>query len=142
MYIISCALKYICKLSIFCTEQVKDLEVKKESLIKDNENLHKIIKELNASLKNSDTAFCNMKKNLEETKELNSRYQEEITILEDKVLKFSEQCSTTEKITNSKELKEVRIFSFDIFYFLDILIIIISVIIFLRMIIRTRKSNK
>lgn len=87
-------------------EQVKDLEAKKESLIKDNENLHKIIKELNASLKDSETAFCNMKKNLEETKELNSRYQEKITILEDKVLKFSEECSTTEKIADSKELKE------------------------------------
>lgn len=82
------------------------MKLKKESLIKDNENLHKIIKELNASLKDSETAFCNMKKNLEETKELNSRYQEKITILEDKVLKFSEECSTTEKIADSKELKE------------------------------------
>lgn len=57
-----------------------------------------------------------MKKNLEETKELNSRYQEKITILEDKVLKFSEECNTTEKIADSKELKEVRIFLFDIHF--------------------------
>lgn len=78
--------------------------------------MHKIIKELNASLKDSETAFCNMKKNLEETKELNSRYQEKITILEDKVLKFSEECNTTEKIADSKELKEVRIFLFDIHF--------------------------
>lgn len=104
-------------MSVFCIEQVKDLEAKKEFLIKDNENLHKIIKELNVSLKDSNIAFCNMKKNLEETKELNSKYQEEITILEDKMLKLSEECSTTEKITDTKELKEVRTFSFDICYF-------------------------
>ena len=87
-------------------EQVKDLETQKQSLVQINENLHKTIKELEISLKDANIAFSNMKKDLEEAKELNNRYKEETVVLENKMLKLSEECSSTEQATSSKEVNE------------------------------------
>ncbi|XP_048264265.1 FK506-binding protein 15 [Bombus terrestris] len=87
-------------------EQVKDLETQKQSLVQINENLHKTIKELEISLKDANIAFSNMKKDLEEAKELNNRYKEDTVVLENKMLKLSEECSSTEQATSSKEINE------------------------------------
>ncbi|XP_043589090.1 FK506-binding protein 15-like [Bombus pyrosoma] len=87
-------------------EQVRDLETQKQSLVQINENLHKTIKELEISLKDANIAFSNMKKDLEEAKELNNRYKEEAVVLENKMLKLSEECSTTEQVASSKEVNE------------------------------------
>ncbi|XP_076477424.1 uncharacterized protein LOC117163417 isoform X2 [Bombus vancouverensis nearcticus] len=87
-------------------EQVKDLETQKQSLVQINENLHKTIKELEISLEDANTAFSNMKKDLEEAKELNKRYKEETVVLENKMLKLSEECSSTEQVASSKEVNE------------------------------------
>ncbi|XP_050474465.1 FK506-binding protein 15 isoform X2 [Bombus huntii] len=87
-------------------EQVKDLETQKQSLVQINENLHKTIKELEISLEDANTAFSNMKKDLEEAKELNKRYKEETVVLENKMLKISEECSSTEQVASSKEVNE------------------------------------
>ncbi|XP_068975675.1 FK506-binding protein 15-like [Bombus flavifrons] len=87
-------------------EQVKDLETQKQSLVQINENLHKTIKELEISLEDANIAFSNMKKDLEEAKERNKRYKEETVVLENKMLKLSEECSTTEQVASSKEVNE------------------------------------
>lgn len=126
--------------SIFYAEQVKDLETQKQTLVQINENLHKTIKELEISLEDANIAFSNMKKDLEEAKELNKRYKEETVVLENKMLKLSEECSTTEQVASSKEVNEVRLFIY-CSYAILFLYILIFMIVFLRIIIKTRKSN-
>ncbi|CAD1479282.1 unnamed protein product, partial [Heterotrigona itama] len=85
-------------------EQIKDLETQKESLIQTNENLHKTIKELEISLKDTNIAFTNVKKDLEEATKLNNKYKEKTMVLENKMLKLSEGCA--EQLTNSKKINE------------------------------------
>lgn len=83
--------------------------------------MHKTIKELEISLKDANIAFSNMKKDLEEAKELNNRYKEDTVVLENKMLKLSEECSSTEQATSSKEINEVRFFiycSYAILFFI------------------------
>lgn len=102
--------------------------------------MHKTIKELEISLKDANIAFSNMKKDLEEAKELNNRYKEETVVLENKMLKLSEECSTTEQVASSKEVHEVRLFIYGSYAIL-FLYILVFMIVFLRITIKTRKSN-
>ncbi|CAL7949379.1 unnamed protein product [Xylocopa violacea] len=87
-------------------ERTKDLEIEKESLMQTNEMLHKTVKKLEISLKDSNTAFVNTRRNLEEAKQLNSTYEEQTIMLENKMLKLSDECSATEKATSSTEAKK------------------------------------
>ncbi|XP_017789919.1 PREDICTED: FK506-binding protein 15-like [Habropoda laboriosa] len=84
----------------------KDLEIQKESLVQINESLSKTIKELEVSLKNSNATFVNAKKNLEEVQKYNGKDEEQSEILENKMLKLSEECSIVEEATSSAEVKE------------------------------------
>ena len=114
--LINYVLRYvdICNNLTFYVEQIKNLETQKESLIETNENLHKIIKELEISLKDTNAAFSNAKKDLEEATKLNSKYKEKTVALENKMVKLSEGCA--EQLTNSKEINEVSSL-FDVCYF-------------------------
>ena len=67
--------------------------------------MHKTIKELEISLKDTNTAFSNTNKDLEEATKLNSKHKEKIMVLESKILKLSEGCA--EQLANSKEINEV-----------------------------------
>ncbi|XP_076750201.1 FK506-binding protein 15 [Xylocopa sonorina] len=90
-------------------ERMKELEIEKESLTQTNEMLHKTVKQLEISLKDSNTAFVNTRRNLEEAKELNSIYEEQTIMLENKMLKLSDGCSSTDikKNDNIKEIKYI-----------------------------------
>ncbi|XP_017760441.1 PREDICTED: FK506-binding protein 15-like [Eufriesea mexicana] len=78
-------------------EQIDDLKTQKEFLIEAIKSLHKTIEDLKISLKDADISKHNMKRDIKEVKELNTIYEKEIMVLEDKILKLSEECNTTEE---------------------------------------------
>lgn len=86
-------------------EYIKTLEDQKESLAQTNETLSKNIKQLEISLNDANSALLKVRKDLEESRQLKSKCEEQTSILENKMLKLSETAS-------SMETKEVRFLIF------------------------------
>ncbi|XP_078032729.1 FK506-binding protein 15 isoform X1 [Augochlora pura] len=97
------------------TEFITNLESQKESLTQTNESLSKKVRELEGSLKETNEHIEKTRKDLNVTKELNSKYMEEKVLLENKISKLVEQCnsltsaSSTEINDNNKnrEIKSI-----------------------------------
>ncbi|XP_076289729.1 uncharacterized protein LOC143213597 isoform X2 [Lasioglossum baleicum] len=98
--------------SIEKTDRIKNLESQKDSLTKTNESLSKTIQELGVSLKETNQHAERTKKDLEEAKELNSKYTEEKIVLENRISKLVEQCnssiSASSVETNDNKNREIK----------------------------------
>ncbi|XP_076645954.1 FK506-binding protein 15 isoform X2 [Halictus rubicundus] len=97
------------------TDRIKNLESQKDSLTKTNESLSTLhtctLSTLN-SLKETNEHLERTKKDLEEVKELNSKYMEEKIVLENRISKLVEQCNSSTSAnsveTNDNKNKEIK----------------------------------